>query len=188
VAASQRVDTLRAVARLLGTFARQVELKRALEATEREPHLDFWRVIYGGLSNLAVIEWCKLFGSDTTNALHWKRVFPDRQEEFRAGLLDALGIGSEAFTRYWADMKQWRDKDFAHHDPHQPRPEKWPHFGIAAEAADYYYDWVVAELNEVDHNMFPASLRDFRQTVRLQFETAAVLALASTKDLPPTRY
>jgi len=181
--AEKRVQTLRSVARLLGMFARQVELKRALEATEREPHLDFWRLMYGGLSNLAVIEWCKLFGAVGSNALHWQRVFPDRQHEFRIGLHTTTAMDDAAFSAYWRDIKRWRDTDFAHFDPHATRPRKWPHFDAALAAADYYYSWVVAELDERDHHLFPADLASFRRTVRLGYDEAAVCALTSTRDL-----
>lgn len=185
--AEKRVQTLRSVARLLGMFVRQVEAKRALEAAEREPHLDFWRLMYGGLSNLAVIEWYKLFGAVGSNALHWQNVYADRKDEFRTGLHAATAMDDAAFTAYRNDIKRWRDTDFAHFDPDAPRPPKWPHFGTALAAADYYYSWIVAELDEGDHHLFPANLAIFRRVVRSGYDSAAGLALTSTKHLPQAK-
>lgn len=180
----KRVENLRSVARLLSIFARQVEVKRALEAANGEPHLDFWRVMYGGLSNLGVIEWCKLFGAVGSNRLHWRHVYADREGEFRIGLHAATAMDDVAFTACQREIKRWRDIDFAHFDPDAERPSNYPHFGTALHAADFYYSWVQAELGEQDHYLFPASLTAFRQTVRPDYDNAAALALASTKHLP----
>jgi hypothetical protein len=180
----RRIEDLRSVARLLSIFARQVEVKRALEAADREPHLDFWRVMYGGLSNLGVIEWCKLFGAVGSNRLHWRHVYADREDEFRTGLHAATAMDDAAFTACQREIKRWRDVEFVHFDPDADRPSKWPHFGSALEAADFYYGWVVAELGEQGHYLFPASLTAFRQTVRSDYDKAAALALASTTSLP----
>lgn len=184
---ADRTNALRQVAHLLGTFARQVELKRALEGADRAPHINFWRLLYGGLSNLAVIEWCKLFGAEGSNDLHWKRLFPDRLDEFRAGLYAALGTDATGFHAYWQEMKRWRDTNYAHHEQGAALPAKWPHFDTALAAAEFYYGWVVAELGEQDFYMFPAELGAYRRAVRAEYDGAAVLALQSTRDLPASK-
>jgi hypothetical protein len=33
------------------------------------PSLNFWRLIYGNLLDVAVLEWCKVFGSDAEPTL-----------------------------------------------------------------------------------------------------------------------
>lgn len=143
--------------------------------------------MYGGLCNLAVIEWCKLCGAEGTNAVHRKRIYQDRQDEFRVGLFDALSTDAAGCGRYWREMKHWRDTDFAHFDPDAQRQPKWPHFEAATLAADYYYGWIVAELNEVNHFMHPPDLAHYRRVVRREFDSAAAIALASTKHLPASR-
>ena len=52
------------VADVLTNLVRNVHLRRELSATRADPHLVFWRLIYGDLSDITVLEWCKLFGSD----------------------------------------------------------------------------------------------------------------------------
>jgi hypothetical protein len=49
---------------VLANLVRNIQLRRELSAACAAPHLNFWRVIYGDLSDIAVLEWCKLFGSD----------------------------------------------------------------------------------------------------------------------------
>jgi hypothetical protein len=51
-------------AQVLGILVWNILLKRALHTADRNPRLNFWRVQYGNLMDMAVIDWCKLFGSD----------------------------------------------------------------------------------------------------------------------------
>ena len=53
---------------------RTIQLRRTLHAVWADPPLNFWRVIYGNLTDMAVLEWCKLFGSDDdqNQPIHWK--------------------------------------------------------------------------------------------------------------------
>ena len=185
---NDRADSLRRVAYLLGNFARQVELKRALERVDIDPHLNFWRLLYGGLTNLAVIEWCKLFGAEGSNELHWKRLFPDRIEEFREGLFAETGIDAAGFRAYWHEIKLWRDASFAHHEQGATLPPKWPHFDIALQSAEFYYRWVVEELDDAAHYLLPRDLKHYRQIVSAEYESAAVLALAATQNLPKSKH
>lgn len=184
---TERTSALRQVAYQLGTFARQVELKRALESADRAPQINFWRMLYGGLSNLAVIEWCKLFGSEGSNDLHWKRLYPDRLDEFRAGLYAATGTDAAGFQAYWREMKRWRDTNYAHHQQGAALPAKWPQFDIALAAAEYYYDRVVAELGEQQFHLFPSELSSYRRVVRAEYDGAAALALQATRHMPPSK-
>ena len=63
----------------LTNLVRNIHLRRQLSAVRADPHLVFWRLIYGDLSDIVVLEWCKLFGSDDDERqpLHWKNVIPD---------------------------------------------------------------------------------------------------------------
>jgi hypothetical protein len=50
--------------------------------------LNFWRVINGNLTDMAVLEWCKLFGSDDEQhqPVHRKNIVSD-PNQFRTELL-----------------------------------------------------------------------------------------------------
>ena len=56
-------------------LVRSAAIKRALTAVDAKPRLNFWRLIYGNQLDVAVLEWCKIFGSDG-EATHWKGVVP----------------------------------------------------------------------------------------------------------------
>jgi len=43
-------------------LARCIALKRALAAADPDPALNFWRVFTAIMLDMAVLEWCKLFG------------------------------------------------------------------------------------------------------------------------------
>ena len=79
---------------------RYVHLKKVLTSVNDNPHLNFWRVIYGGLLDLAVLEWCKLYGANA-EPTHWKELVIDH-EKFKRELLSTLNIESGA----WADMME----------------------------------------------------------------------------------
>jgi hypothetical protein len=71
---------------------RSVGLKRSLSAVDPRPRLNFWRLIYGNQLDIAVIEWCKVFGSDA-EASHWKTIVPmDGHGRFRSALLAYTGL------------------------------------------------------------------------------------------------
>jgi hypothetical protein len=187
--AVQRGKTLLATARLLGRFAQLVQVKRALEAADADPQQHMWRILYGGLSNLAAIEWCKAFGANHSNKLHWKRVYTADENGFRAAMLTAVRLTHAEFTDYWAGIKHWRDTDFAHTDPDAEKLPQWPHFEVGLLAADFYYDRVLTELSN-DHgvDMLPRDLAHYRTIFDADVSQAAKLALAATATLPPSRY
>lgn len=96
-------------------LARSAKMKRALTATEPEPTLNFWCLIYGNQLDIAVLEWCKVFGSDG-EATHWKKiVFPADHNQFRDELFTLLGITADEWGIYWSEMKGYRDNLVAHH-------------------------------------------------------------------------
>jgi hypothetical protein len=94
------------VADVLTNLVRNVHLRRELSATRADPHLVFWRLIYGDLSDITVLEWCKLFGSDDDDhqPLHWKNVVFD-PTKFRTDLFARLQIYESKWRSYWGEMK-----------------------------------------------------------------------------------
>ena len=88
----QLVETLD----LMTNFVRVALVRRALQAANAEPHLTFWVVINNALLDTAVIDWCKLFGSDDEEhqPTHRKNVVTD-EATFRDGLLTAVGVGGD---------------------------------------------------------------------------------------------
>ena len=161
-----------------------------MHAVEPSPRLNFWRVIYGNFLDVAVIDWCKLFGSDHEEhqPVHWKSVVPvERHDEFRAGLLDAIGITQAEWEKYWRKMKAYRDKQAAHFNAEYIRPENDPHypeFDLALEAVYYYYQWILGDMQnrEVRHT-YPKDIRDYCQRFFEQANEAANNAINATANM-----
>lgn len=97
-------------------------MKRSLGCSE-DDRLNFFRLYDGCLMDVAVISWCKLFGTDSEQS-HWKRLFPDHlHEDLRAEISDSVG-GKDVFHRTWKKITNYKNKNVAHHEfneRHRPR-------------------------------------------------------------------
>jgi hypothetical protein len=74
-----RRQQLLSVVEILASLVRTVQLRRSFHAVSPAPTLVMWRIIYGNLTDMAVLEWCKLFGSDDEHnqPVHWKNIASD---------------------------------------------------------------------------------------------------------------
>ena len=178
---------------IIVAFVRNVHLKRVMHDVDPEPHLNFWRMIHGNLLDVAVMEWCKLFGSDHEEhqPMHWKNVVPREEHEgFRAGLLNALGVPQKTWEAYWQQMKEYRDNHAAHFNAEFLRPENDPHypeFDLALEAAYFYYDWILKDMRNPGVQLrYPEDIRDYCRRFSEQASEVATKAISSTADLEET--
>jgi hypothetical protein len=172
---------------VLGALVRNIALKRALHNADANPHLNFWRLIYGNQMDMAVLEWCKLFGSDDAERqpVHWKNVAVD-QAAFRAGLFTAVGMDEAQWARYWREMKTYRDYTVAHHDPRRESIPTFPVLDPALNGAIYYFEYVRAELAKLGVNQQPSNVRLYVEQFEEQCLAVAKAALAATRDIPET--
>ena len=90
---NERKQRLLSVVEVLASMVRTIQLRRTFSAVSPTPTLVMWRVIYGNLTDMAVLEWCKLFGSDDEHnqPIHWKNIASD-PEQFRKDLFSKLRI------------------------------------------------------------------------------------------------
>jgi hypothetical protein len=169
---------------VIASFVRTFCLRRTLRSVCPEPHLNFWRVIYGNLTDLAVLEWCKLFGSDNEEhqLLHWRNLAAD-PKAFRANLLDALGIYESKWLSYWKVMKAYRDHSVAHYDPKRIEIKRYPDFDLALEAAYFYYGYIRTELFSYGIKQMPDDFRDYAKDFTSQCEKVATAAMGATHDI-----
>jgi hypothetical protein len=170
-------DELLAHITRLGNVVRSAQLKRALASVDSNPSLNFWRLIYGDLLDVAVLEWCKIFGTDT-EPTHWKRVVPD-PGCFRNDLLAALKIDQAAWAAYWEEMKTYRDTSVAHHVDASPVTH-YPVLDLALESSYFYYSCLIKELRKLGDTRFSDDLRDYSTRFAAQAKSIAELALAAT--------
>jgi len=140
-------------------IVRCIHQKRALTDIEKKPQLNFWLLIYGMLLDVAVLEWCKLFGTDS-EPTHWKRVVAD-PDRFRSDLLMALAIDELRWMEYWQDMKNYRDRHVAHHNWDLSIIDHYPELTLALKSSYFYYSYVIAELRTRGETRFPADLDEY---------------------------
>lgn len=110
--------------------------------------------------DMAVIEWCKLFG-DKKGKHYWGKVVSDRQA-FEADLLTQLGQNSDQFANYVEEMREYRDTFLAHLD--DGHVMNIPILDRAKVAVEFYHGHVVrneASANDLDG--LPTKLADYNQ-------------------------
>jgi hypothetical protein len=160
-------------------LTRSIMMKRALTAVDPNPHLNFWRLIYGNQLDIAVIEWCKVFGSDG-EATHWKKVVPTIYHvRFRNDLLASAGIAGGAWTSYWKEMKTYRDNLAVHHNSAIRIPE-FPKLDIALKSSYFYYAHLIKEMRQLGETRFPDDLEAYCIEFELLAREVAASAIAAT--------
>jgi hypothetical protein len=166
----------------LVNVVRNAQLKRALTSVDPGPQLNLWRIIYGNLMDVAVLEWCKIFGSNTEPS-HWKSVVPpDEQLAFKYELLAALETDEAGWKRYWNQMKAYRDKLIAHQQQ-DPGVRRYPTLEMARESSYFYWAYLIIELKRISDTYPVDDLRQYSERFANQARKIARRALASTAGI-----
>lgn len=184
---NERLDHTVAV---LASVVRNISLKRVLHEVDPAPPLNFWRLIYGNALDMAVIDWCKLFGSDNEaqQPVHWKNVLPQvDHDDFRGALLAATGQSADEWQAYRDTVKTYRDKHAAHFDEEFIRRENDPHYPTlerAFAAACLYYDRIWALMDgRGTAGHYPRDIQDYCRRFAEQALIAASAALGATAGM-----
>lgn len=110
-----RSTRVRRVFIVCANFARNIVYYRAgWHGTELVSDTAFYRTINGNFIDIAVLEWCKLFG-DLKAKHHWRKVVRD-PTRFEQSLLSFIGLTLGEFESYIEQMRTYRDKFLAHLD------------------------------------------------------------------------
>jgi hypothetical protein len=167
---------------VLANLVRNIHLRRVLSTVCADPHLSFWRLIYGDLTDIVVLEWCKLFGSDDEEhqSHHWKNIASD-QAKFRRELFSRLGIYESKWHSYWNEMKRYRDQSVAHHDIRRSEIKNYPKFDLALESSYFYYEFIVGELRKMGIEQQPSDLREYSKLFAAQCRDIAIAAMKATE-------
>jgi hypothetical protein len=172
-------NNLDEVKRRLVSLVRCVHVKRAVESAEPVPRLNFWLVIQGALLDVAVLDWCVLFGTDGEE-LHWKNVVPALdQAAFKSGLVTATGLADSEWPAFWNEMKSYRDNYVSHCGVRKPG-DIYPRMEPALKSAGFYYQWL---FNKRLLNGSPPSLDDYARDFRDLADEVAVAALDATRGI-----
>jgi hypothetical protein len=75
---------------------------------------EFWITVDGNFIDMAVIEWCKLFG-DRKGKHFWANVVADTSR-FEGMLLGHLSMTADELAAYTNEMRTYRDKFLVHLD------------------------------------------------------------------------
>lgn len=140
-------DNLLEAREIVVNMTRLIAVRRSLGSENQNPHLNFWKVIYGSLTDNIVLEWCKMFGSRNIKhqKLHWSNIFSE-DRRFQEQLLATLGVSEAAWKDYWGHMKKYRDQHVAHRDPSAKEIKEYPHLDYALLSGDLYYTHLIQEL------------------------------------------
>jgi hypothetical protein len=195
-ARAQGRETLVRAASVLSAVIWNIHLKRVMHEVDPAPRLNFWRLMYGNLLDMAVIEWCKLFGSDHEEhqPVHWKNIVPkEEHDSFRKELLAQLKVSMEEWLQYRERVKQYRDNHAAHMSVPWFRAEtkdkkqaedRYPELGLALEAAYFYYEALLARLEAGGFpHRYPSDIREYCGRFVVQVAEAAQKATGATADM-----
>lgn len=167
---------------ILVSIVRSTQIKRALAEIDSDPPLNFWRVIYGNLIDIAVQDWCKIFGSNKEQT-HWKKLVKD-ESKFRNGLLTALEIDRPTWNNYCETMMSYRNQRVAHHD-FDATPEKYPDLDLALRSSYFYYGYLNKELGKFSERL-TVDLQEYSESFATQAIEAAKAALHATSTVQET--
>jgi hypothetical protein len=117
----------------------------AFDGSQGKLRENFWIYICNNSIDMAVLDWCHLFGSHSDD-LHWKRVVYDK-DDFRNNLFKNLEINESTWNTYWDNLKGYRDKNVGHIEilPSSNIPD----MTLALDSVSYYYDNVKKELKSL---------------------------------------
>jgi len=106
----------------------------------------FWITAHNNFLDIAVLEWCKVFGDK--GAKHDWRKLVTEQELFLANLLEHLRLTEAGFDGYIKEMRTYRDKFIAHLD--EENRMNIPNVSPAIKSAQFLYRWMVERENDCD--------------------------------------
>lgn len=72
----------------------------------------FWLAVIGNFVDIAILEWCKLFGN-RNGKYHWRKVLKD-PDAFVSSMPERLGISGNDFDALHSSVKTYRDEFIAH--------------------------------------------------------------------------
>lgn len=104
---------------------------------------EFWSLTIDSHILQAVILWCIVFGSESNNITHWKKLSKNNEEmkkDFKEGLLKKLNLTSEGWENYWKEILDFRNNFAAHRTLDYNKPV--PFLDNTYRIALYYDEWI----------------------------------------------
>lgn len=136
-----REERLRRVGIVCANFARNLAYYRAsrIDGARMLPNANFWVTLEGNCIDVAVLEWCKLFGEQTGRHF-WRNVVADG-DRFKADLLVEAALTEAELGELIQSVRRYRDRFVAHLD--DDRTMHIPLFDRLWLTTRYYFSHVV---------------------------------------------
>lgn len=153
-----RRDRVRRVVLLCCSFVQNVAFYRAAMAdrtapilSDHHPEAAFLRQAINNFLDVAVLDWCKLFGNQRMEKHHWRRVVSDADATtFERALFRELGTNAAAFEELVGKMLDYRNRFLAHLD--NDLVMNIPELDPACNAVAFYHRHIV------EHEARPSEL------------------------------
>jgi hypothetical protein len=110
---------------------------------------DFWVNLNGNFLDIAVLDWCFIFG-DSRAEFRWQKLISDKTG-FSARMYASLGCTEQEFNDYASTMRLYRDKRVAHRDRYLVGDPKiiYPPLDLAVKSTSFLF----TELVRLYHQM-----------------------------------
>lgn len=164
---------------------RNVAYHRSLLKQKDNFEQNYWILIFNNFLEIAVLEWCKVFGSNT-DTTHWTNHIND-EAGFRSNLLKRLNLTQPEWDNYWQEMKNYRDKVVAHHE-YDPKITNYPDFSHALESCYFYYEILIKELRLLKCYDYPDNLEEYFNRSLKQAEKISETAYDATRNIKEDEY
>jgi hypothetical protein len=106
------------------------------------PQGTFWNVALGNFIDIAILDWCILFGSDHKDHQkhHWKRILPlADHENFKNEIDYILEQNNKKWDDHWKEITNYRNRFVAHLDDNDDTPFPVPDMGVPHVILLSYY-------------------------------------------------
>ncbi len=151
---------------------------RSLVKYKNDFDQNYWIQIFNNFFDMAVLEWCKVFGTDS-EPTHWKTIVNDHAS-FRKSLLSCIGLDESGWSKYWREVKDYRNNIITHF---KKIPDlHYPSLDVIINSTFYYYGWLQTELDKRGIIQEPKDLEDYYHRCLKQAEVFSKKAYNSTKD------
>lgn len=127
----------------------------------------YWNTTHGNYIDIAILEWCKLFGNYNQEQFHWKRTIKDKAR-YKGQLLTMVGKSESEWAEYHDSIVKYRDEFVAHLDENNDYIV--PNLEMALKLVINHYDYLLN--NETEEGFFPESVPNIHTYYQKHFEMA----------------
>jgi hypothetical protein len=158
---------------------RNVANYRSMTKIKNDFNQNFWIQIYNNFFDVAVLEWCKVFGTDS-EPTHWKTIVHDHQA-FRNGLLSSIGLNDQGWSDFWKNVNSYRNNIIAHFK--KIPGLSYPSLDVIIKSTFYYYDWLQQECDKHGIIQEPRDIESYYYRCLKQAEIFSETACNSTSNI-----